>query len=47
MLFDLSSLDPATFVTVAGLLFFAALAACYVPARAATRVSPVQALRHE
>jgi putative ABC transport system permease protein len=47
MLFEIRPIDPATFISVAALLFIAALAACYLPARAATRVSPVAALRHE
>jgi ABC-type antimicrobial peptide transport system permease subunit len=47
MLFEVTPADPATFVTVALLLFAAALAACYVPARRATRVDPVTTLRHD
>jgi putative ABC transport system permease protein len=39
--------DPATLVTIALLLAFAALAACYVPARRAARIDPMVALRHE
>jgi putative ABC transport system permease protein len=45
MLFDLTPLDPATYATVALLFAAAALAASYLPARRATRVDPMVALR--
>ena len=45
MLFGVGSFDPVTFVGVAGLMFLTALAACYIPARRATTVHPVSALR--
>jgi predicted permease len=46
-LFEVKPADPATYAAVAALLAAAALAATYVPARRATRVDPLTALRQE
>lgn len=47
LLFGVSAIDFSTLNVVGLVLLFAALLACYIPARRATRIDPALALRHE
>ncbi len=47
LLFEVSPLDPATYLTVSLVLGAVGLVACYLPARRATRTDPLEALRSE
>jgi putative ABC transport system permease protein len=47
LLFEVTSTDATTFIAVSALLMFVSFIACYIPARRATKVDPLVALRYE
>jgi putative ABC transport system permease protein len=47
LVYGVNAADPVTFGTMAGVLIVVALAGCYVPARRATHVNPIVALKSE
>jgi putative ABC transport system permease protein len=47
LLFEVSPTDPLSYLVMTGVLLAAALLACYLPARHASRIDPLAALRHE
>ena len=46
-IWGISATDPATFAVVAAVLVIVAMAACWIPARRAMAIEPMEALRYE
>ena len=47
LLFEITPVDPATFSEVSVLVLVVALTACWIPARRAARIDPIQVLREQ
>jgi putative ABC transport system permease protein len=47
LLYNISAYDPATFLLIPVLLFTVAMLACYLPARKAAQLDPLETLRYE
>ena len=47
LLFGIQPIDPPTYLATTAVLSLAALAACWIPARRATRINPLEAIRAE
>lgn len=47
LLFGVSTTDPITLVAITSIMFIVAVIACYIPARRAMKIDPIEALRYE
>jgi ABC-type lipoprotein release transport system permease subunit len=47
LIYNVSAADPLTFATVGFMVITIALLACYIPARRATKIDPLAALRRD